>query len=77
MVHCPTRMPTRQSTAQTDPSPEEIRQRAAEIRRSWSPEVRRQREMPLPGWPLLPLILGGRRMQALPVLASGRPHRMR
>lgn len=40
------------------PSPDEIRRRSAEIRRGWSPQVRREREMPLPGWPLLPLLLG-------------------
>lgn len=40
------------------PSPDEIRRRTAEIRRGWSPQIRREREMPLPGWPLLPLILG-------------------
>lgn len=46
------------------PSPAQIRERAAEIRRSWTPEERRQREVPLPGWPLLPLLLGGRRLSA-------------
>lgn len=40
------------------PSPDEIRRRTAEIRRGWSPQVRREREMPLPGWPLLPLLFG-------------------
>jgi hypothetical protein len=78
MAYCPTKIPAEKSTAQTEswvPSPEEIRQRAAEIRRSWSPEVRRQREVPLPGWPLLPLLLGGRRMQ--PALATGGLHRGR
>ena len=70
MAYLPTRMQTKKSTFESDPSPEEIRQRAAEIRRTWSPEVRRQREIPLPGWQLLPLILGGRRMQPLPVLAE-------
>lgn len=43
------------------PSPEEIRLRAAEIRRSWTPEERRQREVSVPGWSLLPLILGNER----------------
>jgi hypothetical protein len=43
------------------PSPEEIRLRAAEIRRSWTPEERRQREVSIPGWSLLPLILGNDR----------------
>jgi hypothetical protein len=78
MAHCPTKMPVSKSAAPTDswvPSPDEIRQRAAEIRRSWSPEVRRQREVPLPGWPLLPLLLSGRRME--PALATGRFHRGR
>jgi hypothetical protein len=77
MAYSPTKMLTKKSTFESDPTPDEIRQRAAEIRRSWSPEVRRQREMPLPGWQLLPLILGGRRMQALPVLAVDRSHRGR
>lgn len=49
------------------PSPAEIRARAAEIRRSWTPEERREREVPLPGWPLLPLLLGGRRLSAATV----------
>ena len=65
---------------QTDswmPSPDEIRERAAEIRRSWSPEVRHQREVPLPGWPLLPMLLNGRRMQPAPVSNHGRHHRGR
>ena len=78
MAHCPTKRPANNSNAQAEswvPTPEEIRQRAAEIRRSWSPEVRRQREMPLPGWHLLPLILGGRLMQPLPALAAGRFYR--
>lgn len=59
------------------PSPDEIRRRAAEIRRGWSPEVRRQREVPLPGWPLLPLLLGGRRLQPVAVSAHDRSRRGR
>lgn len=43
------------------PSPDEIQSRAAEIRRSWSAEERRQREVTVPGWSLLPLILGNDR----------------
>jgi hypothetical protein len=45
------------------PSPDEIRQRAAEIRRSWSPQERQQRAVCEPGWSLLPLILGRPRLQ--------------
>jgi hypothetical protein len=40
------------------PTPEEIRQRTAEIRRGWSAEMRQQREVPLPGLPLIPILLG-------------------
>lgn len=40
------------------PTPEEIRQRTAEIRRGWSAEMRQQREVPIPGLPLIPLLLG-------------------
>lgn len=58
-----------------DPSPAEIRHRAAAIRRSWSPEMRRQREVPLPGWPLLPLLLNGRRLQPAAVATHERSRR--
>lgn len=40
------------------PTPEEIRQRTAEIRRGWSAEMRQQREVPIPGLPLIPILLG-------------------
>ena len=69
MAHSPMKVAEKNTFSQSDswvPSPEEIRRRAAEIRRTWSPEVRRQREVPLPGWPLLPMLLTGRRMQPVP-----------
>ena len=80
MARSPMQFAETKSTTQTGswvPSPEEIRQRAAEIRRSWSPEVRRQREVPLPGWPLLPLLLHGRRLQPAPVSTHDRSRRGR
>lgn len=80
MAYCPTKIAEMRPATKSNswvPSPEEIRQRTAEIRRSWSPEVRRQREVPLPGWPLLPLLLGGRRMQAALARTEGCLHRGR
>jgi hypothetical protein len=79
MARSPMRFAEKKTT-QSDswvPSPDEIRRRAAEIRRTWSPEVRRQREVPLPGWPLLPLLFSGRRMQPVPAGAAVRSHRGR
>ena len=48
----------------TSPSPDEIRRRAAAIRSTWTAEERRQREVKIPGLPLLPLLLGGGRSPA-------------
>ncbi|HET6880497.1 MAG TPA: hypothetical protein VFI31_10100 [Pirellulales bacterium] len=59
------------------PSPDEIRRRAAEIRRSWSPEERRQREVSRSGWSLLPLILGSPRSLAACATGSDRARRGR
>lgn len=66
MARCHTRNAEKHSKTRHSPlpSPAQIRARAAEIRRNWTPEERRQREVPLPGWPLLPLLLGGRRLRA-------------
>jgi hypothetical protein len=80
MAYSPTKIAEKKPATMSEswvPSPDEIRRRAAEIRRSWSPEVRRQREVPLPGWPLLPLLLGGRRMQAALAGPEGRLYRGR
>jgi hypothetical protein len=58
------------------PSPDEIRRRAAAIRSTWSPEERRQREVKIPGLPLLPLLLGGGRTPA-PAMVCDRTRRGR
>lgn len=59
------------------PSPDEIRSRAAEIRRSWSPEERQQREVSIPGWSLLPIILGSKRLPTMAPASSDRTRRGR
>lgn len=58
------------------PSPDEIRSRAAAIRSTWSAEERRQREVKVPGLPLLPLLLGGGRAPA-PAVVRDRTRRGR
>ncbi|HVX15023.1 MAG TPA: hypothetical protein VHC22_27780 [Pirellulales bacterium] len=75
MGRSPTQFVEKKSTSQTGtwvPTPDEIRRRAAEIRRSWSPEVRRQREVPIPGWTLLPLLISGGRVLAAPAAVHNR-----
>lgn len=59
------------------PSPAEIQNRAAEIRSSWSPEERRQREVNIPGWSLLPIILGSDRLPTMAPVNSDRTRRGR
>lgn len=59
------------------PSPDEIQSRAAEIRSSWSPEERRQREVNIPGWSLLPIILGNDRPSNMAPVRSDRTRRGR
>ena len=76
----PVQFAERKSTSQKDawvPTPDEIRRRAAEIRRTWSPEERRQREVPVPGCTLLPLILAGSRVPGAPASTHDRARRGR
>jgi hypothetical protein len=71
MARSPAPFAQKRPCAQDDkwsPSPDEIRRRAAAIRSTWSAEERRQREVKVPGLPLLPLLLGGGRSPAPAVI---------
>lgn len=80
MAHGITAFTEKKSPVKTEPrapSQDEIRSRAAEIRRSWSPEERRQREVSVPGWSLLPLIMGSDRPATMSPVSSDRTRRGR
>lgn len=79
MAHSPIPFAEKKSPKRLErvPSPDEIRSRAAEIRRSWSPEERRQREVSIPGWSLLPIIIGSDRLSAASRAGDDRTQRGR